>query len=567
MTPQGCYRYSPSSIIVPHNVSSILCDPSSHYVIPIPSQDHGESFTECRLQNYTDFADPEMTDQDPFFIASFLEACILFDPGGDAATLPTCDIKNVGVQTADDHLLVSRDSETTTDEEILHICPSLIHFVVTLEQQFITIDDLLTEEAIDPFTDNATAKDVIAKHYEPQDIFADPPSSCPEVPIGILMELSPALRNCINDGDGNSNAKREDPPFNGPLGACDTRNSMPFAPLWIIFSVMCVPSSHKTLLRVTSQDHGDKTLLRVTSQDHGEIFTDRNQKFVDRISVLDIAIFTDRNQKFINRISVLDIAAKNQKNDGYSIDPLVLEHQHGSACISAKVDIQVLMCLLARLSIGLSVCNGSLIVACDDHPLLSMHHLGHQSFPSMKYKQIQHNGTTSSFEPSTDYDTVNVIDLEWICQDPFGIKIKQVQCDGVAFSLFNVDVACAHHKTSQMLTRTSFPITLIADASKGGLASSASAALGSSVFSSMKGMLICGPKENGIFLQGTTTPLCAGTLLCVDPSMATSAQSSCHLTLLETIDTMANSFSYRDLMIDGLYGTKVLISPALMGER
>jgi hypothetical protein len=69
-----------------------------------------------------------------------------------------------------------------------------------------------------------------------------------------------------------------------------------------------------------------------------------------------------------------------------------------------------------------------------------------------------------------------------------------------------------------MLTRTSFPITLIADASKGGLkskkgiaqsilygarapigtgivgklrpASSASAALGSSVFSSMKGMLI-----------------------------------------------------------------------------
>jgi hypothetical protein len=48
--------------------------------------------------------------------------------------------------------------------------------------------------------------------------------------------------------------------------------------------------------------------------------------------------------------------------------------------------------------------------------------------------------------------------------------------------------------------------------------------------------------------------------------MATSAQSSCHLTLLKTIDNMANSFSYRDLMIDGLYGTKVLISPALMGR-
>jgi hypothetical protein len=123
-------------------------------VIPIPSQDHGESFTECRLQNPTDFAgliyipysgtslqhqiglhssDPEMMDQDPLFIASFLEACILFDPGGDVATLPTCDIKNVGVQTANDRLLVSQDSETTTDEEILHICPSLIHFVMTLE--------------------------------------------------------------------------------------------------------------------------------------------------------------------------------------------------------------------------------------------------------------------------------------------------------------------------------------------------------------------------------------------------------------------------------------------------
>jgi hypothetical protein len=398
------------------------------------------------------------------------------------------------VQTADDHLLVSRDSETTTDEEISHICPSLIHFVVTLEQQFITIDDLLTEEAINPFTDNAT----------------DP-----------------------FDGSASSVSKEQ---LCIPLSARDTRNSMPFAPLWIIFSVMCAPPFD------FSGSWGDF----------------------------------------------------HRSNDGYSIDPLVLEPQHGSTCISAKVDIQVLMCLLARLSIGLSICNGSLIVACDDHPLLSMHHLGHQSFPSVKYKQIQHNGTTSSFEPSTDYDTVNVINLEWICQDPFGIKIKQVQCDGVAFSLFNVDVMCAHHETSQMLTRTSFPITLIADANKGGLkskegiaqsilygarapigtriveklhpASSASAALGSSVFSSMKGLLICGPKENGIFLQGTTTPLCASALLCVDPSMATTAQSSCHLTLLKAIETMANSFSYRDLMIDRLYGTKVLISPAPMGR-
>jgi hypothetical protein len=111
---------------------------------------------ECRLQNHTHSSDPEMTDQDPFFIASFLEACVLFDLGGDVANLPTCDIENVGVQTADDRLLVSRDSKMTTDEEILHICPSLIHFFVTLEEQFITIDDLLTEEAVDLFTDNAT---------------------------------------------------------------------------------------------------------------------------------------------------------------------------------------------------------------------------------------------------------------------------------------------------------------------------------------------------------------------------------------------------------------------------
>ena len=151
------------------------------------------------------------------------------------------------------------------------------------------------------------------KPYEPQDVFADP-SSCPEVPIGILMELSPVLRNCINDGDGSSNAKREDL-FDGsasgvskvllsiPLGALDAMNSKPFEPLWIICSVFCAPSSHET--------------LRLTSQDHGEIFTDQSQKFVDRISVL-------------------DIAAKNQENDGYGSDPLVLESQHGSVCISSQ---------------------------------------------------------------------------------------------------------------------------------------------------------------------------------------------------------------------------------------
>jgi hypothetical protein len=65
---------------------------------------------------------------------------------------------------------------------------------------------------------------------------------------------------------------------------------MPFAPLWIIFSLMCAPPCD------FSGSWGDF----------------------------------------------------HRSNDGYSIDPLVLEPQHGSACISAKVEIQVLMCLLAR---------------------------------------------------------------------------------------------------------------------------------------------------------------------------------------------------------------------------
>jgi hypothetical protein len=144
-------------------------------VISIPSQNHGESFTECCLQNHTDFAgilvlqeqptvcvtgfasshlldidilsdliyvpysgtslgyqivlhssDPKMTDQDPFFIASFLEACVLFDPGGDVATLPTCNIKTVGVQTANDHLLVSQDSKTALDAEIFLVLSILL---------------------------------------------------------------------------------------------------------------------------------------------------------------------------------------------------------------------------------------------------------------------------------------------------------------------------------------------------------------------------------------------------------------------------------------------------------
>jgi hypothetical protein len=52
VTPQGCYRYSPSSTIVPHNVSSILCDPSSHFVIPIPSGSWGEFYGMSLTKSY-----------------------------------------------------------------------------------------------------------------------------------------------------------------------------------------------------------------------------------------------------------------------------------------------------------------------------------------------------------------------------------------------------------------------------------------------------------------------------------------------------------------------------------
>ena len=101
--------------------------------------------------------------------------------------------------------------------------------------------------------------------------------------------------------------------------------------------------------------------------------------------------------------------------------------------------------------------NGSSVAACDD-PLLLMHHLGHQAFPNVKYKQTLYDGITSSFEASTDCDAVSSTDLEWTRQDLFGMETKQIQSDGVTFSFCtnsNFDVACTHYETSQILTGTS----------------------------------------------------------------------------------------------------------------
>jgi hypothetical protein len=58
-----------------------------------------------------------------------------------------------GMQTANDSL-VSRDDETGSGDKNLDICTTLVNFIATLEQQFITIDNLLDEEDIDPFMDD-----------------------------------------------------------------------------------------------------------------------------------------------------------------------------------------------------------------------------------------------------------------------------------------------------------------------------------------------------------------------------------------------------------------------------
>jgi hypothetical protein len=58
-----------------------------------------------------------------------------------------------GMQTADDSL-VSQDDKTALGDKNSDICPTLVNFVATLEQWFITIDNLLDEEDVDPFMDD-----------------------------------------------------------------------------------------------------------------------------------------------------------------------------------------------------------------------------------------------------------------------------------------------------------------------------------------------------------------------------------------------------------------------------
>jgi hypothetical protein len=57
------------------------------------------------------------------------------------------------MQTANDSL-VSRDDKTASGDKNLDISPTLVNFIATLEQLFITIDNLLDEQDVDLFMDD-----------------------------------------------------------------------------------------------------------------------------------------------------------------------------------------------------------------------------------------------------------------------------------------------------------------------------------------------------------------------------------------------------------------------------
>jgi hypothetical protein len=148
----------------------VLSDPSGHSVIPIPYQNDGESVTECSLlKSVLESAHFSFEPTDFSLLKSVLESPhFSFEPT-DCETgfasphlLETNDLSQsilvtispvFGMQTADDSL-VSQDDETASGDKNLDICPTLVNFIATLEQRFITIDNLLDEEDVDPFMDN-----------------------------------------------------------------------------------------------------------------------------------------------------------------------------------------------------------------------------------------------------------------------------------------------------------------------------------------------------------------------------------------------------------------------------
>jgi hypothetical protein len=135
-------------------ICMVLSDPSGHSVIPIPYQNHGESVTECSLlESVLESQESPHFSLEPIDLASphLLET-------NDLSQSVLATISPVfGMQTANDSL-VSRDDETASDDKNLDICPTLVNFIATLQQRFITIDNLLDEEDVDPFMDDESCE-------------------------------------------------------------------------------------------------------------------------------------------------------------------------------------------------------------------------------------------------------------------------------------------------------------------------------------------------------------------------------------------------------------------------
>jgi hypothetical protein len=135
-------------------------------VIPIPYQNHGESVTECSLlKSVLESPHVSFEPTDFSLLKSILESPhFSFEPTDLASPhlLETDDLSQsvlatispvFGMQTADDSL-ISCDNETASGDKNLDICPTLVNFIATLEQRFITIDNFLDEEDVDPFMDD-----------------------------------------------------------------------------------------------------------------------------------------------------------------------------------------------------------------------------------------------------------------------------------------------------------------------------------------------------------------------------------------------------------------------------
>jgi hypothetical protein len=142
-------------------------------VIPIPNQNHGESVTECSLlESVLESPHFSFEPTDFSLLKSFLESPhFSFEPTGLVSPhlLKTNDLSQsvlatispvFGMQTANDSL-VNRDDETASDDKSFDICPTLVNFIATLEQRFITIDNLLDEEDVDPFMDDESCESVM----------------------------------------------------------------------------------------------------------------------------------------------------------------------------------------------------------------------------------------------------------------------------------------------------------------------------------------------------------------------------------------------------------------------